>query len=77
MTDPIPREVGIREWCVRHASTTPEDLQNAIAALGITRREFGLSLGISQDRLRRMLDGRAPIPLMVGLACLAMRLRPS
>ncbi len=36
------------------------------------RNRLGAELGISQDRLRRMLSGHSPIPRHIALACAAL-----
>ena len=51
---------------------TPTDLQRFVDERHWTRKEFGAALGISQDRLRRMLAGEAPIPRHMALACAAL-----
>lgn len=37
-----------------------------------TRRRLGAELGISQDRIRRLLTGMSPIPRHIALACAAL-----
>jgi transcriptional regulator with XRE-family HTH domain len=51
---------------------TPEQLEAFRARLGWTRRQLGRELGISQDRLRRLMDGRVAIPRSIALACAAL-----
>jgi transcriptional regulator with XRE-family HTH domain len=48
---------------------TPEQLEAFRARLGWTRRQLGRELGISQDRLRRLMDGKVAIPRSIELAC--------
>jgi transcriptional regulator with XRE-family HTH domain len=52
---------------------TSEQLEAFRAYLGWTRRQLGRELGISQDRLRRFMDGRVPIPRSIALACAALQ----
>lgn len=51
---------------------TPADLQRFISERHWTRKEFGAALGISQDRLRRMLAGTVKITRHIALACAAV-----
>lgn len=51
---------------------TPADLEAFRARLGWTRKELGRELGISQDRLRRLMDGKVAIPRSITLACIAL-----
>jgi hypothetical protein len=53
---------------------TPTDLIAFQRRLGWRRNRLGEELGISQDRLRRMLDGHSPIPRHIALACAALAL---
>ena len=52
---------------------TPADLEAFRASMGWTRKALGRELGISQDRLRRLMDGKVPIPRSIELACIALR----
>jgi transcriptional regulator with XRE-family HTH domain len=56
---------------------TPADFEAFRARLGWTRKELGRELGISQDRLRRLMDGRVPIPRSIALACIALEWQPA
>ncbi len=51
---------------------TPADLEAFRARMGWTRKRLGNELGIAQDRLRRFLVGRVPIPRYIALACSAL-----
>lgn len=51
---------------------THADLQRFIDERRLTRKEFGAALGISQDRLRRMLAGSVKVPRHIALACAAI-----
>ncbi len=51
---------------------TPTDLLNFQRRLGWRRKRLGEELAVSQDRLRRMLDGQSPIPRHIALACAAL-----
>jgi hypothetical protein len=53
---------------------TAADLEAFRARMGWRRKRLGLELGISQDRLRRLLDGLVPIPRHIALACTALAL---
>lgn len=57
---------------------TGADLEALGRAKNWDRKTLGLELGVSQDRLRRMIDGRVRIPRHIALACTAlwMDLRP-
>jgi hypothetical protein len=54
---------------------TATDLEAFRAAMAWNRRTLGRELGISQDRLRRLLDGAVPIPRHIALACAALKRR--
>jgi plasmid maintenance system antidote protein VapI len=51
---------------------TATDLESFRARMGWNRKTLGAELGISQDRLRRLLDGVQPIPRYMALACAAL-----
>lgn len=51
---------------------TPTDLEAFRARMGWRRKRLGAELEISQDRLRRFLDGIQPIPRHIALACTAL-----
>ncbi len=51
---------------------TALDLQRFLDERHMTRRAFGLAIGISQDRLRRFLSGAQRIPRHISLACAAL-----
>lgn len=51
---------------------TPLHLQQFMDHMGWRRAELGRQLGISQDRLRRLLDGEVKIPRSIALACAAL-----
>lgn len=51
---------------------TAADLQTFADHMGWRRAELGRQLGISQDRLRRLLKGEVPIPRSIALACAAL-----
>ncbi len=51
---------------------TPTDLEAFRARMQWTRKRLGNELDISQDRLRRLLDGVVPIPRHIALACTAL-----
>jgi Helix-turn-helix domain len=53
---------------------TPIDLEAFRVRMKWRRKELGAALEISQDRLRRLLDGRSPIPRHIALACSALAL---
>jgi transcriptional regulator with XRE-family HTH domain len=53
---------------------TPADLESFRAGMGWTRKALGRELGISQDRLRRLMDGRVAIPRSIALACRALEI---
>lgn len=51
---------------------TPADLAAWQAALGYNKQEAAFVLGIGRATLNRYLDGKAPIPKLVVLACAAV-----
>ncbi len=51
---------------------TPADLESFRARMNWTRRTLGSELDISQDRLRRLLEGSVRIPRHIALACAAL-----
>ncbi len=51
---------------------TPAELLAFQDRQGWTRARLGAELGISQDRLRRIMDGQSPIPRCIALACAAL-----
>jgi hypothetical protein len=51
---------------------TPADLEAFRARMQWTRKKLGAELDISQNRLRRLLDGLVPIPRHIALACAAL-----
>jgi hypothetical protein len=57
---------------------TAAELETFRAGMQWNRRTLGRELGISQDRLRRLMDGRVTIPRHIALACAALQrgLRP-
>lgn len=52
--------------------TTAADLQTFLDERSLSRKEAGAALQVSQDRLRRWLDGSQPIPRHISLALAAM-----
>jgi hypothetical protein len=53
---------------------TATDLESFRARMRWNRKRLGAELDISQDRLRRLLDGIQPIPRHIALACTALAL---
>ncbi len=51
---------------------TAADLQRFLDERRMQRKELGAALAVSQDRLRRWLSGRVPIPRHIALACSAL-----
>lgn len=51
---------------------SPTDLEAFRARMNWTRKVLGRELDISQNRLRRMLEGAVPIPRHIALACAAL-----
>jgi hypothetical protein len=51
---------------------TPADLEAFRARMDWTRKQLGAELDISQDRLRRLMDGDVTIPRHIALACAAL-----
>lgn len=51
---------------------TPTDLRSFQERQGWNRARLGAELAISQDRLRRFMDGQARIPRHIALACAAL-----
>lgn len=50
----------------------PSELEAFQKRQGWHRARLGKELGISQDRLRRFLTGKSPIPRHIALACAAL-----
>jgi len=48
------------------------DLARFLDERSLTRKELGAALAVSQNRLRRWLDGSQPIPRHISLALAAM-----
>lgn len=53
---------------------TPTQLEAFRKRMNWTRKRLGAELDISQDRLRRLLDGQVDIPRHIALACTALAL---
>jgi hypothetical protein len=53
---------------------TPADLEAFQSRMRWNRKRLGAELDISQDRLRRLLEGLVPIPRHIALACTALAL---
>lgn len=51
---------------------TPSDLEAFAKRQKWNRARLGRELGISQDRLRRLLSGEVEIPRYIALACAAL-----
>lgn len=51
---------------------TPDELQAFRERMKWNRQRLGQELDISQDRLRRMLEGKVKIPRHIALACTAL-----
>jgi plasmid maintenance system antidote protein VapI len=57
---------------------TPSDLRLWIFGQNLTHRGAARALGVTPNRLYRLLDGRAKIPVYIDLACrcIADKLEP-
>lgn len=51
---------------------TAADLQRFLDERAMQRKDFGATVQVSQDRLRRWLSGTQPIPRHISLACAAL-----
>jgi plasmid maintenance system antidote protein VapI len=51
---------------------TPADLQHFLDERHMQRKQFGAAIEVSQNRLRRWLDGKQRIPRHIALAVAAL-----
>ena len=48
------------------------DLRELLRLRGLSQSKLAIMLGISRDRLRKMMNNQAPIPAFMGLAAAAI-----
>lgn len=66
------RGVEIQTNGIESRQMMPATLQDFASRQGWNRARLGRELGISQDRLRRLLEGSVKIPRSIALACAAL-----